>query len=173
MKKIITKAAIVAIAVTMCMTAFAQEKGDKAVGANFVFSGNRYAGYTYTNIGISAKGRYNVFDAIRAEGELTFFLPKNYWTSVDLSLNAHYLLPIADMITVYPLAGIGIYNSFYTGKGIGYSNYNDVCFNLGGGIDFNITDQLYFTVEAKAKIADRHYYGSLNLLVSAGVAFKF
>jgi len=172
MKTFLSKMAIVAIAVTMSLPVFAQEKGDKAIGGNFVFSGSRHGGYTYTHLGVSAKARYNILDAVRAEGELTFFLPKDYWTSVDLSLNGHYLLPIADMITVYPLAGLGIYNSFYTGKGIGYNNYNDVCLNIGGGIDFNITDQLYFTVEAKFKIVNRYSYGNV-ILLSAGVAYKF
>ena len=174
MKTFLSKMAIVAIAVTMIMPVFAQEKGDKAVGGNFVFSGSRSGGYTYTNIGVSAKARYNILDAVRAEGELTFFIPKNSWTSVDLSLNGHYLLPIADMITVYPLAGLGFYNSFYAGKSSGliYDNYNEVCFNLGGGIDFNITDQLYFTAEAKFKIVSRYSYGNV-ILLSAGIAYKF
>jgi outer membrane protein X len=170
MKKYLTRTAIAVIAVTMCVTAFAQEKGDKAVGANFVFGGSRYSSSTYTNIGVSGKARYNIFDAVRAEGELTFFLPKNNVTSLDLSLNGHYLLPISDAMTVYPLAGLGFYNSFY--KNSGLSNYNDVCFNLGGGIDFNITDQLYFNVEAKFKIVNRYSYGNV-MLVSAGIIYRF
>jgi len=174
MKTFLSKMAIVAIALTMSLPVFSQEKGDMAVGGNFVFAGNRYGGSMYTHMGVSAKARYNILDAIRAEGELTLFLPKYSRTSVDLSVNAHYLVPLADAVTVYPLAGLGIYNSFYNGKSIGYSNYNNVCFNLGGGIDFHITDQLYFNIETKIKIVDQYtYYGSVNLLVSAGVAYKF
>ena len=174
MKTFLSKIAIVAIALTMNLPVFSQEKGDMAIGGNFVFTGNRYDRSMNTRMGVSAKARYNILDAIRAEGELTLFLPKNSVTWVDLSLNGHYLLPIADAVTVYPLAGLGIYNWFYTGKGVGYSNHNDVCFNLGGGMDFYITDQLYFNVEAKIKLVNGYYhYGNINLLVSAGVAYKF
>jgi hypothetical protein len=57
MKKAFKKVAMIAIAaVTMSMAAVAQEKGDKAIGGNFVLG----TGDNYSSIGIGANFRYNI-----------------------------------------------------------------------------------------------------------------
>jgi outer membrane protein X len=110
MTSIFKKVAIAAVAVTMSMSAIAQKKGDMAAGGNLVLG----TGDNFTNIGIGGKFQYNVTDPIRLEGALTFFLPKkqgipgfeaslSFW---DISVNGHYLFPVADRVTVYPLAGV-------------------------------------------------------------------
>jgi hypothetical protein len=64
----------------------------------------------------------------------TYFLKKDNLTMWDLSANAHWLFPIADKVTVYPLAGLGILN--YGSSYGGYSASSaDIAFNLGGGVD--------------------------------------
>jgi outer membrane protein X len=107
MKSIFRKVAVMAIAVfTMSVAANAQEKGDMAVGGNLVLG----SGDSFTNYGIGAKFQYNVTNPLRLEGSFTYFLKKDYLTMWDLSANAHWLFPVADKITVYPLAGLGILN---------------------------------------------------------------
>jgi outer membrane protein X len=86
-------------------------------------------------------------------------------------VNAHYLFPLGDRLTVYPLAGAGFLGYSY-GSGYGYgglASHSDLAFNLGGGIDIQLAGSLYLNAEAKYKISD--YWD--RLLLSAGLSFKF
>lgn len=164
-------AVIVIAVVTMSMTANAQEKGDMAVGANVVFS----SGDSYSNIGISAKFQYNILNPIRLEGSFTYFLKKNYISMWDASVNAHYLFPLTDKITLYPLAGVGILGSKVNFSeetamrdGVSASS-SEFGANIGGGIDFKLTDKFILNGEAKYKIGSTWN----RLLLSAGVAYRF
>ena len=164
--RFIKKVAIIAIAaVTMSVAVQAQQKGDMAVGGNLVIG----VGDSYTNVGLGPKFLFNVTDPIRLEGSFTYFLKKDYLSMWDLSVNGHYLFPVADQITVYPLAGLGVFGSKWD-LGI-YGNYSnsDVCVNLGGGVDIKLTDQLFLNGELKYKIVNNWN----RLLLSAGVAYKF
>jgi outer membrane protein X len=171
---ILRRVAIVAIAlVTMSVVAQAQEKGDMAAGGNLVLG----SGDSFTNIGIGAKFQYNILTPLRLEGSFTYFLKKDYLTMWDLSANAHWLFPITDKITVYPLAGLGILNYGYDysvdlGEWGSYGSSgstSDIAFNLGGGIDYKLTDKLILNAELKYKISDMWD----RLLLSAGLAYKF
>ena len=164
MTSIFKKAAIVTIAASMSVAAVAQSKGDMAAGGNLVLG----TGDSYTNFGIGAKFQYNVTDPIRLEGSFTYFLKKDYVSFWDISVNGHYLFPVADQITVYPLAGLGIFGT-KVDIGIFSASTSDVCVNLGGGIDFKLTDQLFLNAELKYKIVNNWN----RLMLSAGVAYKF
>ena len=175
------KIAIVAIAVvTISVSVTAQQKGDMAAGGNLVVG----FGDKVTNIGIGGKFQYNVIDPLRLEGSITLFLPKTEtetflgekykykWSMWDISVNAHYLFPVASQVTVYPLAGLGILGvtGKFTEGGRSYSNSESYfAFNLGGGVDFKLTDQIFLNSELKYKLCkdwDRFNF-------SVGVAFKF
>jgi outer membrane protein X len=108
MKSILKKMAIVVIVMTaMSAAVCAQEKGDMAVGGNLVLG----AGNSVTNYGIGAKFQYNVMNPLRLEGLFSYFLKKDFVSMWDLSVNGHWLFPVADKITVYPLASLGLLKS--------------------------------------------------------------
>ena len=165
------RAAIVIIAaLTFSISAGAQEKGDMAAGGNFVLG----AGDSHTNFGLGAKFQYNVITPLRLEGSFTYFFKKNFISMWDVSVNAHYLFHVADKITVYPLLGIGILGTkvdfgdeiYGFGGSASASNFGA---NLGGGIDYRLTDKLILNSELKYKVG-----GDWNrLLWSVGVAYKF
>ena len=158
MTNLLKKAAIIAIATTICVTAFSQEKDDVAIGANVVIG----MGHNYTNVGIGPKVQYNLFKYIRAEGSYTYFLKKNDFSMWDLNLNGHLLVPLGGKITIYPLAGIGI---------LGFTNSlhnREISLNLGGGIDFPLNDKAFFNVELKHKLSNDWDRTAL----SAGIVFK-
>ena len=166
MRNILRKAAIAAIAmVTMSMAVNAQVKGDKAVGGNLVLG----SGDSYSNIGIGAKFQYNVTDPVRLEGSFTYFLEKDYVSMWDLSVNGHYLFPVSDQITVYPLAGLGILGSKASFGGFGSASHSEIGLNLGGGCDYHLNDKVILNAELKYKAGDTWN----RLLLSAGVAFLF
>jgi len=170
------RAAITVIAVlAMSVAAVAQITGDKAVGANLVFG----SGDGLSNVGIGAKFQYNVTDPIRLEGSFTYFFKKDYVSMWDFSVNAHYLFHVADQITVYPLAGVGLLGvtasipkidlGDFGIIGGGSSSKTEFGFNLGGGIDYKLTDQLFLNAELKYKI----YNNWDRFLISVGVGYKF
>jgi outer membrane protein X len=168
---IFRKVAIAAIAVvTMSVAANAQEKGDMAAGGNLVLG----SGDGVTNIGIGAKFQYNVIDPLRLEGSFTYFLKKNFVSMWDLSVNGHWLFPVADKVTVYPLAGLGVLGSSVSldlGEygNLGSASTSEVAFNLGGGVDYELTDNLVLNAELKYKLGSTWD----RLLISAGLAYKF
>jgi outer membrane protein X len=182
MKKVFRKVAIAAIAVlTMNVAAQAQEKGDMAAGANLVLG----SGNSFTNFGIGAKFQYNILNPLRMEASFTYFLPKQVvagfseWkrSMWDFSVNAHYLFPVANKITLYPLAGLGFLGTKVSyesdlGELGNYSSSTSVSefgFNLGGGIDLKLTEALILNAELKYKISGIWS----RLLVSVGLAYKF
>jgi outer membrane protein X len=174
MKSIFRKVAVIAIAVmAISMASNAQEVGDQAVGGSLVLGSRN----SYTNYGIGARYLYNITSPIRLDGSFTYFLKKNYISMWDLSVNAHWLFPVADKTTVYPLAGLGVFGSSVNipkteVAGItigGSSSASDLAFNLGGGIDQKLTDVLTLNAELKYKIVDQ---GS-RFLISAGIIYKF
>ena len=148
----------------------AQEQGDKAVGGNLVLGYNS----DFTNFGIGGKFLYNVSDAIRLEGAATFFIPKDFlglklsfW---DISVNGHYLYPLSDQFTFYPLVGLGIQGWKLKSSETGNSaTGSDLCFNLGGGFDYKLTDQLFLNCELKYRIVEDWN----RLVISAGITYKF
>lgn len=171
MKKVFLRSvALVAIAVfTMSMSVIAQEKGDMAVGAGVTLG----VGDGFTNFGPGAKFQYSILKSLRAEGAFTYFLKKDYITMWDLSVNGHWLFPVGDRMTVYPLAGLGILNYGADlglgGWGIRNASTSDFALNLGGGMDLKLTDKLFFHVEAKYKISDVWD----RFLLSAGLGYRF
>jgi len=173
MKRVFLKSVAIAIIamVTMSMSTFAQAKGDMAVGGNVVVGLDD----SYTNFGLGPKFQYNVTDPIRLEASFTYFLKKDNVSMWDLSVNAHYLFPIADQIKVYPLAGLGVLGAKadkydIPGYGsVGGGSNTEFGFNLGGGIDFNLTDKLFLNAELKYKIGDNWD----RFLISAGFGYRF
>jgi len=168
------RAAIIVIAaVTMSVSAVAQQ-GDKAVGGNLVIG----TGNSYTNIGIGAKFLYNVTDPIRLAGEFDFFLKKDYMSMWDFSVYGHYLFSVADKVVVYPSAGLGIVGSKVSfpsttiwGETIpGFSaSGSDFAFSLGGGADYPLTSNLVLNGELRIKL----YNGGNRINFAIGVAYKF
>jgi outer membrane protein X len=146
----------------------AQEKGDMAAGGGLSIG----AGDSYTNVGIGVKFQYNVIKPLRLEGAFTYFLKKDYVSQWDLSVYAHYLFPVGDKVTLYPLAGLGILGTKVDlGDGLfgASASHSDFAFSFGGGADFALTDNLSIFADLKYKIAD--YMN--RAVISAGVIYKF
>jgi outer membrane protein X len=179
MKKLFTAITVMALAALVATPAFAQQKGDKAAGANIVLG----SGNGLSNFGLGAKFQYNVSDPIRLEGAFTYFMPKEYGFGTaklsmwDFSVNGHWLFPASDKINVYPLAGLGVLGTKAKvdldlggfGNVGGSASTTEFGLNIGGGADFNIANATLLNVEAKYKIGGTWS----RLLLSAGVAFQF
>lgn len=170
--KIIKTVMAVVIALFATTPVLAQEKGEMAVGGGVSVA----TGDSYTNVGLGAKFQWNPINNLRLEPSFNYFFKKDYLSTWDLSANLHYLIPVGEVVTLYPLAGVGIQNVGldadvdlgYWGKYSFNESDTHFAFNLGAGADIKLSDNWNLNFEFKYKIADLD-----RAVFSLGVAYKF
>ena len=111
------------------LCASAQEKGDMAVGVNLGVAPCLESGASVTNFGIGAKFQYNVTNPIRLEAAFDYGFKSKGVDAMTLGINAHYIVKVANKISVYPLVGIGYAHCKATATGIP---------DLGGQAEFSV-----------------------------------
>ena len=167
-------------AMTVCVVQVsAQEKGYGAVGAHFTGG----FGSGYTNCGLGAKLQLNTLHPIRLEGSFTSFIRNNNIRMFDASLNAHWLAFLTDRFCIYPLAGAGYYQTNLLAPDTKYAGLETdenvhslsdwtICANLGGGLDFYLTDVIILNFEAKYKHL-KYINEASRINISVGIAYLF
>lgn len=141
MKKLLT---LVIAAILFCnISASAQTKGDFAVG------GGISLGTLLPTMGIGGVVQYNISDPIRLSGNLDYFIKNKGVNTFDITVDCHYLFPLSDKFSVYPLAGVGVSILF----GDGPSRVPFVA-NIGGGVQYNISQRLHLTFEIKGRLGN-------------------
>lgn len=162
MKKLIIST-IVALAA--CFGATAQEKGDMAVGVDlgiapcFVKGGGNI-----TNVGIGFKYQYNITDPIRLEADLEYWLKNKQLSVFDVTVNAQYLVGIAEKWNVYPVLGIGIGHISQAGL-----SWDKFLLNIGIGGEYKLADNL--SVGAEFKYQYMQDFGRLPIQI--GITYRF
>lgn len=155
---------IVTVITALSMSLSAQEKGQWAVGANFVYGHEDLI----SNYGFGVKGQVNVSSPVRLEANYMSFFKKNHVKIWSLGVNVHYLFHITEDLTLYPLSGLGYLeakNTYYSKTKYG----SDIAFYLGGGLDYKLAENLFGNVELKYEGADDWN----RILISAGVSYRF
>lgn len=144
-------------------TSYAQQ-GESALGVNLNYGND-------TNFGLGVKYRYNLSDHVRIEPAFNYYFEHDNVSMWDLNANFHYLCPVAENVTVYPLAGIGYANATAHLKDWGLDNESDgkITVNLGAGADFQVSSSVKLNLELKYQIIDDFN----QLVLSAGVVFAF
>jgi len=169
-KRIILTLIVAVIAVFTTSSVYAQEKGEMAIGGGLSVA----TGDDITNFGIGAKFQWNPINNLRLEPSFNYFFKKESVSMWDLSANVHYLLPVSETVTVYPLAGLGIQNAKahlgdYGLEGIGLNDSKtDFAFNIGAGVDIQLAENWIGNFEFKYKVSDFN-----RAVFSLGVAYKF
>ena len=141
-------------ALLVSVGAFAQ-KGEQNVGASFKYKS------VHKQLGLSVKYQYNVTDVIRLEASGSYYPEKDIWAKTfDANFNGHYLFPVAEKITVYPLAGIN-YSRWKSDEWEG-----EIGLNLGGGVQYQLTNK--FRVGAEVKYLT---LGLNSAILEAGITY--
>ncbi|WP_165040629.1 porin family protein [Dysgonomonas sp. ZJ709] len=117
--------------------------------------------------GVGVEGRYSIMENVRIAPEVTFFFPKNHTMGLDVNVNAHYVLPLQDGFSIYPLAGFAMINNRYSNDGNSNSN-TDFGFNLGAGAEYSISPKNFLNLDFKYTFTD-HDFGVIML----GYGFRF
>lgn len=171
MKKI-----LVAICVSLVSLCVSAQKGESNVGANVLYSTDMQ------NIGLGLKYQYNITDAIRLEGVGNYYLKTDGLSMWDINVNGHYLFNVTDKLTLYPLVGINythwkqddFLSSYsddemddYEGFSSSYSD-SSVGLNLGGGIQYHVTDRIKIGAEIKFQTIS----GGNTAVLGLGITYK-
>ncbi len=156
--------AAMCVAVTSTTQVQAQEKGDMAAGVQFALG----TGDSFTNVGLGAKFQWNVIDRLRLEPSFNFFFKKDFVSMWDFNANVHYQFPVGGKVDLYPLAGLSVLGTKASVLGFSASD-SEIGLNLGGGVDFDLSERLVLNVEAKYKIGGEWS----RFILSAGVGYKF
>ncbi len=167
---------MVVVALFTTLNTFAQ-KDEKSIGLNLGY------GSEVKNFAIGAKFNYGLTDQIRLSPSFNYFLPKDGFSGWELNADAHYLFDVAPKIKIYPLAGLtftgwrfdwgGMLDDwedeygydFEDEDGGGSSTETKFGINLGGGINYQLTNKLDIGFELKYSIVSDfdQFVPSINL----------
>ena len=87
----------------------------------------------------------------------------------DINANVHYLFPMASNIRVYPSAGL-TYAKWSADAGHGWEvSTSKFGLNLGGGAEFDISDNLMMNVELRYQLVSDFDQS----LIHVGIAYMF
>ena len=135
------KLMMIAAMMLMSIGAFAQE-GKMAVGANLGYAAY---GNSYNPFGIGAKLQYEFVENIRGEFAYNYWFPKDKAGIMDFDLNFQYLLPVAEDIKIYPLAGVNL--------AMQHGDMDDkesiFGFNAGAGAEYYLQSNLKLNLDIK------------------------
>ena len=196
MKKYFERVAILlAVVVVGFGSVYAQEAGDMDVGISIVYTPDwvkesRDVGDPKSaNTGLSARFQYNVTTPMRLAGVFTYLPNGDNLGMWDLSVNAHYLLPVVKKLNVYPVAGLDLMR--YTSEGayinLGSAlivnkkvagNYTMFGVNIGGGVECKLGKRVSLQGEVKYILGFDNtifsdYYKTNRLIISIGAVYKF
>ena len=202
MKKTLFMFAALVMLATSASAQFSNSKSSRAssddsrgaIGVNVTY------GTEVGSVGFGVKGQYRFIDQFRGEAAFEYFLKKDNVSAWDVNVNLHYLIPVANNLKVYPLAGVTymriiydygtdvnnglsdlsdwerFYNAYYGGGSSSSvsddSSTSDGHFgaNLGAGIEYDLSDSWKIGFETKYQIIGK---GFSQVAFTAGAAYKF
>lgn len=145
------------------MSSALAQKGIQAAGVNLSY------GTEIESIGIGVKYQYNLTDNIRLEPSFNYFFENKGVDMFDINANVHYLFPMASNIRVYPSAGL-TYAKWSADAGHGWEvSTSKFGLNLGGGAEFDISDNLMMNVELRYQLVSDFDQS----LIHIGIAYMF
>jgi len=150
MKKILL---LTLMAVTAVMGLRAEE-GDFSVAPQVTF------GTKSTQIGVGLQIQFEPTDRWRVAPDLLYYIKNKGRSAYDFNINVHYLFPLSERFSAYPLAGISYVNVRQDGidedgKKTTYKN-DYLGANLGGGVQYKLQDYLYIFAEERFQVLKRN-----------------
>lgn len=120
--------------------------------------------------GIQVRGMYKINKRLRPSLDIIYFIGGSGFTSTSLSFNPnlHFLIINKEKINVYGLGGLNI-TRFRLKDSIQKVTNTNSRLNVGGGIDFKLSENLLGIGEIKYDFKD-----NLNRwIISAGLMYRF
>jgi len=136
------------------------------VGANIVYGSE-------SDFGLGVKASFDVSEKFKVSPSVSYFftesVPEVSTTMMSFDADAHYFFELKEKLSVYPLAGI---NVFYTSVSSSFNSVysassTDFGINLGGGLNYKVSDKLTGFSEIKAMLNNGN-----QIVFSAGVMYS-
>ena len=121
-------------------------------------------------MGFGGKLQVNAANNFRLEGSFTYYPSDTGVSFWEASLNGHYLLPVADRITLYPFLGFG-YMGVKLDLGFTSRSASYPCINFGGGIDVKLSNNFFLNAQYAHK--SFNYSAIAGSFFSVGLGIKF
>lgn len=146
--------------------------GDWAIGLNI----NQGTPNPLFNLGLGGKVQFYAARMFRLEASFNGFFKRRdviYW---DTNLNAHFVIYMKKRFSIYPLLGATIMYGKYIDRGLGFG------INVGAGLQYDITENLYATLEPYYKYSSKssldtenqdYQIGNSRVNISLGIAYRF
>ena len=146
--------------------------GDWAIGLNI----NQGTPNPVFNVGVGGKVQFYASRAFRLEADFNAFFKRkgvNYW---DTNLNAHYVIYMKKRFSLFPILGASLQYGRYLDHGLAFGG------NAGVGLQYDITNNLYTTLESYYKFGSKssldttwneYQLGHSRVNFSLGIAFRF
>ena len=134
------------------------ESGEWAVGGQLVY------GTKAETLGIGLHAKNCLTDAIRASLSSNYYFKHDGVSAFDVNLEGNCLFNVGEKVRLYPLAGVAGYE-------VGTDGQTDtkVGANVGGGIDFLLTDHLGLNAEVKYQIISH----ASQVVFGIGASYRF
>ena len=148
------------------------ESGEWAVGGQLVY------GTKAETLGIGLHAKNCLTDAIRASLSSNYYFKHDGVSAFDVNLEGNYLFNVGEKVRLYPLAGVvlGIWHADgmhvnVAGYEVGTDGQTDtkVGANVGGGVDFLLTDHLGLNAEVKYQIISH----ASQVVFGIGASYRF
>lgn len=141
-------------AMVALLPASAKEKPTFDPNQAATFGAHISAGY---GIALGVQAQYNLDEPIRLEGRVATTLA--HFPYIIFGVNGHYLFPINEKLTLYPVVGV----EAGLGNAPGY-----IGANFGGGAQLELTDNIFLTTEL-TELISRASAGRLTV----GMHYRF
>jgi len=141
-------------AMAALLPASAKEKPTFDPNQAATFGAHISAGY---GIALGVQAQYNLDEPIRLEGRVATTLA--HFPYIIFGVNGHYLFPINEKLTLYPVVGV----EAGLGNAPGY-----IGANFGGGAQLELTDNIFLTTEL-TELISRASAGRLTV----GMHYRF
>ena len=148
------------------------ESGEWNVGGQVVY------GTKAETAGIGLHVKNCLTDALRASLSSNYYFKHSGVTAFDVNLEGNYLFGVGEKVRVYPLAGVvlGIWhadgvNVGYGGMNFGVDGQTNTKFgaNLGGGVDYLVSEHLGLNAEVKYQIISH----ASQVVFGIGASYRF
>ena len=135
--------------------------GDRmAVGATYNFA------WGHNQSGFGLKFDCNLIHQIRLEPELIYSSEHDDITTLHLNVNLHYLVPLIDRLTLFPIAGLSYSRWGYQTPADDGSRWGA---NVGAGLEIDLGRQWVVVAEHRYQLVRRETQG----LSGIGLKYRF
>ena len=157
---------ILALALSVSVVVSVAASGIGSLGANFLY------GSKFDQVGLGVSYKLSLTDNFRIAPEMQYFFSNKNMKAWDANANIEYVSTLFDDLNFYPLVGF-TYSHWTYSEPMGSGKYVDSCdrfvVNVGGGIEYNFTDQFGVVAEIRGPLSKDFS----QCVLSIGVKYSF